>query len=117
MEELRRPTQTWCDETGEVSRHRKGLSGGAPRPVSRPVSGGLVPGRSWRVDQLNPNELLANVALELTEHKKGEYQFVDPHDLDKSQYVNKGRTLIEEVSHETESKIAVMFAGLFCSRL
>ena len=35
----------------KVSRHRKGLSGGARRPVSRPVSGGLVSGRSRHVHQ------------------------------------------------------------------
>ena len=29
---------------------------------------------------MNANEVLANIALELTGHKKGEYQFVEPHD-------------------------------------
>src|SRR6185295_3664052 len=29
---------------------------------------------------MNANEVLANIALELTGHKKGEYQFIDPHD-------------------------------------
>jgi aspartate ammonia-lyase len=29
---------------------------------------------------MNANEVLANIALELTGHKKGEYQYVDPHD-------------------------------------
>src|SRR5262245_59791365 len=29
---------------------------------------------------MNANEVLANIALEMTGHKKGEYQFVDPHD-------------------------------------
>ena len=29
---------------------------------------------------MNANEVIANVALELSGHKKGEYQFVDPHD-------------------------------------
>ncbi len=29
---------------------------------------------------MNANEVLANIALEATGHKKGEYQFVDPHD-------------------------------------
>jgi aspartate ammonia-lyase len=38
---------------------------------------------------MNVNEVLANVALEMTGHKKGEYQFVDPHDhLNKSQSTN-----------------------------
>src|SRR5277367_959830 len=38
---------------------------------------------------MNANEVLANVALELTGHKKGEYQFVDPHDdLNMSQSTN-----------------------------
>src|SRR5678809_1011525 len=29
---------------------------------------------------MNANEVLANIALELSGHKKGEYQFVEPHD-------------------------------------
>jgi len=38
---------------------------------------------------MNANEVLANVALELTGHKKGEYKIVDPHDdLNMSQSTN-----------------------------
>jgi aspartate ammonia-lyase len=38
---------------------------------------------------MNANEVLANVALELTGHKKGEYNIVDPHDdLNMSQSTN-----------------------------
>src|SRR5215475_1705756 len=38
---------------------------------------------------MNANEVLANIALELTGHKKGEYQFVEPHDhLNMSQSTN-----------------------------
>jgi aspartate ammonia-lyase len=38
---------------------------------------------------MNANEVLANVALELSGHKKGEYQFMDPHDdLNMSQSTN-----------------------------
>ena len=38
---------------------------------------------------MNANEVLANIALEMTGHKKGEYQFVDPHDhLNMSQSTN-----------------------------
>jgi aspartate ammonia-lyase len=38
---------------------------------------------------MNANEVLANIALELSGHKKGEYQFVDPHDdLNQSQSTN-----------------------------
>jgi len=38
---------------------------------------------------MNVNEVLANIALEMTGHKKGEYQFVDPHDhLNMSQSTN-----------------------------
>ena len=38
---------------------------------------------------MNANEVLANVALELSGHKRGEYQFVDPHDdLNMSQSTN-----------------------------
>src|SRR6185503_11790928 len=38
---------------------------------------------------MNANEVLANVGLELTGHKKGEYQFLDPHDdLNMSQSTN-----------------------------
>lgn len=38
---------------------------------------------------MNANEVLANIALEMSGHKKGEYQFVDPHDdLNMSQSTN-----------------------------
>ena len=38
---------------------------------------------------MNANEVLANIALELTGHKKGEYQIVEPHDdLNMSQSTN-----------------------------
>ncbi len=38
---------------------------------------------------MNANEVLANIALELSGHKKGEYRFVDPHDdLNMSQSTN-----------------------------
>lgn len=38
---------------------------------------------------MNANEVLANVALELTGHKKGDYEIVDPHDdLNQSQSTN-----------------------------
>jgi aspartate ammonia-lyase len=38
---------------------------------------------------MNANEVLANIALELTGHEKGEYQLVDPHDhLNMSQSTN-----------------------------
>jgi len=38
---------------------------------------------------MNANEVIANIALELSGHKKGEYQFVDPHDdLNMSQSTN-----------------------------
>ena len=38
---------------------------------------------------MNANEVLANVALELTGHKKGEYNFIEPHDdLNQSQSTN-----------------------------
>src|SRR5512137_2905103 len=38
---------------------------------------------------MNANEVLANIALELTGHRKGEYQFVSPHDhLNMSQSTN-----------------------------
>src|SRR5438046_4616199 len=38
---------------------------------------------------MNANEVLANVGLELTGHKKGEYQYLDPHDaLNMSQSTN-----------------------------
>src|SRR6201986_3207068 len=38
---------------------------------------------------MNANEVLANIALELSGHKKGDYQFVDPHDaLNMSQSTN-----------------------------
>jgi len=38
---------------------------------------------------MNANEVLANVALEMSGHRKGEYQFLDPHDdLNMSQSTN-----------------------------
>jgi aspartate ammonia-lyase len=38
---------------------------------------------------MNANEVLANIGLELTGHKKGEYQYLDPHDdLNMSQSTN-----------------------------
>ena len=38
---------------------------------------------------MNANEVIANVALELSGHKKGEYQFIEPHDdLNMSQSTN-----------------------------
>src|SRR5437763_11412441 len=38
---------------------------------------------------MNANEVLANIGLELTGHKKGEYKFLDPHDdLNMSQSTN-----------------------------
>jgi aspartate ammonia-lyase len=38
---------------------------------------------------MNANEVLANVALELTGHKKGEYNIIEPHDdLNMSQSTN-----------------------------
>ena len=38
---------------------------------------------------MNANEVIANIALELSGHKKGEYQFLDPHDdLNMSQSTN-----------------------------
>jgi aspartate ammonia-lyase len=38
---------------------------------------------------MNANEVLANIGLELSGHKKGEYQFLDPHDdLNQSQSTN-----------------------------
>jgi aspartate ammonia-lyase len=50
---------------------------------------------------MNANEVLANIALELTGHKKGEYQFIDPHDdLNMSQSTND--------SYPTALKVAVL---------
>src|SRR5436190_19377580 len=38
---------------------------------------------------MNANEVLANIGLEMTGHKKGEYQFLEPHDdLNMSQSTN-----------------------------
>jgi aspartate ammonia-lyase len=50
---------------------------------------------------MNANEVLANVALELTGHKKGEYSIVDPHDdLNMSQSTND--------SYPTAIKVALL---------
>jgi aspartate ammonia-lyase len=50
---------------------------------------------------MNANEVLANVGLELGGHKKGEYQFLDPHDdLNMSQSTND--------SYPTAIKVALL---------
>jgi aspartate ammonia-lyase len=50
---------------------------------------------------MNANEVLANVALEMTGHKKGDYKTVEPHDdLNMSQSTND--------SYPTAIKVAVM---------
>ncbi|MGH7726863.1 MAG: aspartate ammonia-lyase [Candidatus Eiseniibacteriota bacterium] len=50
---------------------------------------------------MNANEVLANVALELSGHKKGEYEIVEPHDdLNMSQSTND--------SYPTAIKVALM---------
>ena len=50
---------------------------------------------------MNANEVLANIALELSGHKKGEYQFVEPHDdLNMSQSTND--------SYPTAIKVALL---------
>src|SRR3954453_4221649 len=50
---------------------------------------------------MNANEVLANIGLELTEHKKGEYQFLEPHDdLNMSQSTND--------SYPTAIKVALL---------
>jgi len=50
---------------------------------------------------MNANEVLANIALELTGHRKGGYQFIDPHDdLNMSQSTND--------SYPTAIKVAIL---------
>jgi aspartate ammonia-lyase len=50
---------------------------------------------------MNANEVLANVGLEMTGHKKGEYQFLEPHDdLNMSQSTND--------SYPTAIKVALI---------
>jgi len=50
---------------------------------------------------MNANEVLANVALELSGHKKGEYQYIEPHDdLNQSQSTND--------SYPTAIKVAIL---------
>jgi aspartate ammonia-lyase len=50
---------------------------------------------------MNANEVLANIGLELGGHKKGEYQFLDPHDdLNQSQSTND--------SYPTAIKVALL---------
>jgi len=50
---------------------------------------------------MNANEVLANVALELSGHEKGEYQFIEPHDdLNMSQSTND--------SYPTAIKVALL---------
>ena len=66
---------------------------------------------------MNANEVLANIGLELSGHKKGEYQFLEPHDdLNMSQSTNdsyptaikvalilRNEKLIEELQNLVES--------------
>jgi aspartate ammonia-lyase len=40
----------------------------------------LYQGGAGTSANMNANEVLANIALEMTGHKKGEYQFIEPHD-------------------------------------
>jgi len=40
----------------------------------------LYQGGAGTSANMNANEVLANIALELSGHKKGEYQFIEPHD-------------------------------------
>lgn len=50
---------------------------------------------------MNVNEVMANIGLELTGHKKGEYKFLDPHDdLNQSQSTND--------SYPTAIKVALL---------
>jgi aspartate ammonia-lyase len=50
---------------------------------------------------MNANEVIANIGLELTGHKKGEYQYLEPHDdLNKSQSTND--------SYPTAIKVALI---------
>ena len=50
---------------------------------------------------MNANEVLANIGLELTGHKKGEYQYLEPHDdLNRSQSTND--------SYPTAIKVALI---------
>src|SRR3954465_14275383 len=50
---------------------------------------------------MNANEVMANVGLELSGHKKGEYQFLEPHDdLNMSQSTND--------SYPTAIKVALL---------
>jgi aspartate ammonia-lyase len=50
---------------------------------------------------MNVNEVLANIALEMAGHKKGEYQYIDPHDdLNMSQSTND--------SYPTALKVAIL---------
>ena len=53
---------------------------------------------------MNVNEVLANVGLEMTGHKKGEYQFLEPHnDLNMSQSTND--------SYPTAIKVAFLLSN------
>ena len=57
--------------------------------VSRSVHSGLVSGRRRDFGKYERQRSLANIGLELTGHKKGEYQYLEPHDdLNMSQSTN-----------------------------
>jgi aspartate ammonia-lyase len=47
----------------------------------------FIPGGAGTSRRMNANEVIANVALEHLDHKKGRYQYVSPND-----YVNFGRS-------------------------
>ena len=83
-------------------RDREGRAGRDRRQVSRPVQGRLVSRAApARPTNMNANEVLANIGLELSGHKKGEYQFLDPHDdLNMSQSTND--------SYPTAIKVALL---------
>ena len=69
-----------------------GLSKKSWMPLKKPVRRSLMENTmtsSWSIlyqggagtsANMNANEVLANIALEMSGHKKGEYQYIEPHD-------------------------------------
>src|SRR5690349_4160246 len=61
----------------------------------------MMQGGAGTSANMNANEVLANIALELSGHKKGEYQFIEPHDD-----LNMGQSTND--TYPTSIKIALL---------
>ena len=67
-------------QQGDPDRHRGRLPGTHRRQAPRPVPLDVFQGGAGTSTNMNANEVIANRALELMGHRKGEYKHCDPHD-------------------------------------